>query len=713
MRTSQQLGKDIANTKNKAREQSEDYQLNNTNSEQQFHSRAIEEIVYNAADHHVTFQKTQRSYEEQRNQYVEQAFNDYSSVEDSNAGSHTYNYEQPAANISESNSGKEFSRSYGVASDISSEKDSSSVSNDSLLSGTAEKYGLTMTAEAPKLWNNTYSIQKNNELREELEDKRKYVKRGNPRLTLGEKSINQRLRFNYGRDRLKKEVVREKQTLKGFQEELQEKDRRAFKRRAAGRLLFSKGRSLLNDENISEDDEIASIKRTGRRIVRGTALSVRRNVRNLKMNNNVYARLRQADMKNQVLLNRRERLLSDSKKKMQMQQLQEAQSREQKRKLKRKMVQQHAREEGNFFQRAKQQFLVKKTAYEYRQIVKKRTLTTLWSTAVLIMIIVMLLMFLLLIVLAASQGGSEYYATAVTQNDYGTITEATEYFRKLETDLDEYLNTDREALEAELGVEYGSDIYEYIYDLAEFGFSANTLIAYLSAVYVSFSLEDVKEELDDIFAEMYTLNVEIKVEERDVQYYNPESGEYYMQKELKNICYITLEKKELEEVVEARLPDDLKAQYDAYKLSTGGQQVYGPVMQEDWTNLISSTYGERIHPITKVRTFHKGVDIAVPEGTKLYSAIKGVVTISKYSESAGNYVTIQNDNGWTVTFMHMSARAVTEGQRIEQGDFVGLSGNTGNSTGAHLHLQVADANGNTINPIFIIPQTCAAINMEE
>lgn len=82
--------------------------------------------------------------------------------------------------------------------------------------------------------------------------------------------------------------------------------------------------------------------------------------------------------------------------------------------------------------------------------------------------------------------------------------------------MDEYLNADREALEAELEADYGPDIYEYIYDLAEFGFSANTLMAYLSAVYGSFTLEDVKEELESIFEEMYTLTIDVKLEDRVV-----------------------------------------------------------------------------------------------------------------------------------------------------------------------------------------------------
>lgn len=212
----------------------------------------------------------------------------------------------------------------------------------------------------------------------------------------------------------------------------------------------------------------------------------------------------------------------------------------------------------------------------------------------------------------------------------------------------------------------------------------------------------MKEDLKEVFQEMYVLSVSTRMEDREID------GET----EQKKICYITLTRTELEEIVEGRLTDDELELYRSYKLTTGGQQVYGPVMREDWTNLISSNYGDRIHPITKIRTTHKGVDIAVPTGTKLYSAVKGTVTVARYSETAGNMVTVKNSTGWTVTFMHMDSIAVSVSQNVEKGDFIGYSGNTGNSTGPHLHLQVNDAGGNTVNPIFIIPQTCAKINDE-
>ena len=110
---------------------------------------------------------------------------------------------------------------------------------------------------------------------------------------------------------------------------------------------------------------------------------------------------------------------------------------------------------------------------------------------------------------------------------------------------------------------------------------------------------------------------------------------------------------------------------------------------------------------------HNGVDIAVPIGTRLYSAVDGTVTLAEYSESAGNWVKVRTETGWTVIFMHMDSLTVSAGQQVKQGDHLGYSGNTGRSTGPHLHLEVRNTEDKTLNPVFIIPQTCAQRGSEE
>lgn len=384
-----------------------------------------------------------------------------------------------------------------------------------------------------------------------------------------------------------------------------------------------------------------------------------------------------------------------------------------KKELSQKMARTRAKEDGNFLKRKKNHFIrTKKSAAQKAHVVKK-VLTTIWSSAGILLIFLFIFALLFLIIMAAADGLTRTYGETVVQSDYGTISDVTAYYKALETNLEEKIQPEK------VKEDYPG-CYEYIFKIDAIGHNPQTLISYLGAKYGFFnSLEEVREELDKLFEAMYRLTIEIKQEEREIPMTdtngNPvldEDGNPVTVKEIKDICYIILQVTPLEEVVLERMDVEEKKQYDNYKLSSGGQQVYGAVMLENWTNLITSNYGQRIHPITGERTFHKGVDIAVPTGTKLYAAVQGTVKTASYSDSAGYYVKIINEAGWIVTFMHMDSLAVTAGQKIEQGDFVGYSGNSGNSTGPHLHLEVLDPKEVPVNPLFIIPSSCAVRSEE-
>ncbi|MFQ3175572.1 MAG: murein DD-endopeptidase [Psychromonas sp.] len=103
---------------------------------------------------------------------------------------------------------------------------------------------------------------------------------------------------------------------------------------------------------------------------------------------------------------------------------------------------------------------------------------------------------------------------------------------------------------------------------------------------------------------------------------------------------------------------------------------------------ISSPFNpRRLHPITKRISPHNGTDFAVSTGTKVYSVGDGVVLRAGYHPAAGNYIVIQNSRKYTTRFLHLSKILVRKGQRVERGTVIGKSGNTGRSTGAHLHYE--------------------------
>ena len=586
------------------------------------------------------------------------------------------------------------------------------------------------TAEVPKLARNSNKLKQVQNRKSKLHHDLKYEVvygtgiRGNSTSTIRRKSIgsgNKNTKFHKTERGIKKikhsfeithrEHRREKLSERDYRKIIALDDREQIKGQIRKSAMYRTTKSLFDNENISDDDLMSDIKSEIRKSYYGTRLSIKGNVRNIHNLNNRYRRIASVQEKEWLLGEQRKRILSKALRADYKDQISSASSQIQKRRLKKEMVSAIRNAEGSFVRRNLHQVRVKVKATNRIIRTVKRLVSTVMSVSALLIIFLAMLCVGFIIILALIEGVSEFNATAVTQNDYGVLSEATAHLKKLETDLEEYLN-DKEELEAELQGTYGPDIYEFHYNFANLGFSNNTLMAYLSAKYGSFKLEQVAGEIEDLFAAMYEFKVEIKEEIRDIvdiTQIDPETGEHPIIQEWKKICYVTLEKIELEAVVEGRMSADEKERYNNYILSSGGQQVYGPVMKEDWTNLISSDYGERIHPITGERTFHNGIDIAIPTGTPLYSAVKGTVILAQYSESAGNYMKVQTESGWTVTFMHMDSLAVQAGQQVEKGDFVGNSGNTGRSTGPHLHLEVRDLNGNTINPYFIVPHNCYEI----
>ena len=112
---------------------------------------------------------------------------------------------------------------------------------------------------------------------------------------------------------------------------------------------------------------------------------------------------------------------------------------------------------------------------------------------------------------------------------------------------------------------------------------------------------------------------------------------------------------------------------------------------------MTSPFGYRTAPTTGASTYHQGVDLAGPEGTPIYAARSGIVTIAGWGNAAGYYVTINHLDGFSSIYMHLSSYVVSSGTSVSQGQLIGYMGNTGVSTGSHLHFGIA-YNGAYVNP---------------
>jgi murein DD-endopeptidase MepM/ murein hydrolase activator NlpD len=112
---------------------------------------------------------------------------------------------------------------------------------------------------------------------------------------------------------------------------------------------------------------------------------------------------------------------------------------------------------------------------------------------------------------------------------------------------------------------------------------------------------------------------------------------------------------------------------------------------------ITSGFGYRQSPFTGKREFHKGLDIANRKGTKIMSAADGVVTYVGPRGFFGNLMIIDHGHGITTRYAHLEKTFVKKGDHVARGNTIALMGNTGRSTGAHLHYEVR-LNGVPVNP---------------
>jgi murein DD-endopeptidase MepM/ murein hydrolase activator NlpD len=118
---------------------------------------------------------------------------------------------------------------------------------------------------------------------------------------------------------------------------------------------------------------------------------------------------------------------------------------------------------------------------------------------------------------------------------------------------------------------------------------------------------------------------------------------------------------------------------------------------------LSSTMGHRIDPITGGDDFHAGLDIAGERGQPVYATAAGTVSHVGFQGGYGNLIVVDHGFGLETRYGHLLNYAVKNGARVKRGDVIGHVGNTGRSTGYHLHYEVL-ANGKLLNPLQLLSQ---------
>ena len=116
---------------------------------------------------------------------------------------------------------------------------------------------------------------------------------------------------------------------------------------------------------------------------------------------------------------------------------------------------------------------------------------------------------------------------------------------------------------------------------------------------------------------------------------------------------------------------------------------------------LTSPFGYRRDPFTGRKSFHTGIDIAAPKGTPIKLTLDGTVAYTGFSSVYGNYVIVTHSGGYQSMYGHMHTIKVRRGQVLNQGSIIGTVGNTGRSTGPHVHFSVYK-DGKLINPLTVL-----------
>jgi len=127
------------------------------------------------------------------------------------------------------------------------------------------------------------------------------------------------------------------------------------------------------------------------------------------------------------------------------------------------------------------------------------------------------------------------------------------------------------------------------------------------------------------------------------------------------------------------------------------QEINGDLFIWPCSGYITSTYGYRNSPFTGLRQFHSGLDIGAPAGAAVRAAMAGRVSHVGFDDSFGNYLLITHHSGYRTLYAHLNTVRVKAGAYVATNERIGDVGNTGLSTGPHLHFTVYK-NGVTVNP---------------
>ena len=238
-------------------------------------------------------------------------------------------------------------------------------------------------------------------------------------------------------------------------------------------------------------------------------------------------------------------------------------------------------------------------------------------------------------------------------------------------------------------------------------------------------IEQARKDLEKAQLEMENLLISIEADKNSLQQEKNslENTKYIYENEMAELRELESQKSTIlatlndEEASLVASIDDLNAENEALEnkiqeilIQNANNNIYGSNSSGNISSdfirptggSITSPYGYRIHPVTGVKKFHKGIDYGAGYGTPIVASKSGTVIFSGVNGGYGNCIMIDHGDGTVTLYAHNQSNYVSYGQAVTQGETIGTVGSTGVSTGPHLHFEIR-VNGQTVDPYSYIP----------
>ena len=211
-------------------------------------------------------------------------------------------------------------------------------------------------------------------------------------------------------------------------------------------------------------------------------------------------------------------------------------------------------------------------------------------------------------------------------------------------------------------------------------------------------MEDIRQRDDNLYRVMFMAEP-VSSDVRNATYTGTNRYEEFEKLENAELVIATTQKMDMlarQLYIQSQSFDEVVEFYKNHEDMLSHLPAIQPVANKDLKRMASG-YGYRIHPIYQTRIFHEGMDFSCDIGTPVYATADGVIKKARWEKVYGYLITIDHGYGYETRYAHLKSFNVKPGQKVIRGETIALSGNSGRSSGPHVHYEVLQK-GRPVNP---------------